>query len=168
MIAHEMKRTLHEVIIDPNTIERTESAEFRKSKARLKEDGHYFCYICGTTEDLQSHHQAEWMFSSIINFDKLKTFVEEWDIYGYGRLLKNQPLTTVDDVRCLVCLCQSHHTGVDHEDGGSGTGIHDMTFPSWIMQKLAKDNENPVPECGETAEKVLKDIESAPCGDTPQ
>lgn len=158
--AHEMVRHLTEVVIDPSHVERTESSEFRKSKARLKEDGHYHCWICGSTENLQVHHMAEWMFANMIDFDKLKAFVEEWDIYGYGKLLKNQPLTTVDDIRCLIVLDQNHHTGVDHEDGGSGTGIHSMTFPAWLIQKLAKQGENPVPQNGETAEQVLKEVEA--------
>jgi len=37
--AHEIKRTLTEVVIDPAHAERTESPEFRKSKARLKRTG---------------------------------------------------------------------------------------------------------------------------------
>lgn len=157
--AHIMKRTITETVIDPSHVDRTESPEFRHSKARLKEDGHFKCYICGSTEDLQVHHMAEWMFANDIDFEKLKAFVEEWDIYGYGWLLRNQPLTSVDDIRCLIVLDQKHHTGVDHADGNSGTGIHNMTFPAWIMQKLAKESCNPVPQ-NESAEEVLKEIEN--------
>jgi hypothetical protein len=152
--AHEIKRTLTEVVIDPAHAERTESPEFRKSKARLKEDGHFSCWVCGTTENLEVHHMAEWMFANIVDFTKLKAFVEEWDVYGYGRLLKNQPLITVDDIRCLVTLCHRHHTGIDHADGNSGTGIHNVTFPVFLIQKLAK--EDPVPQEGEEPEEVLK------------
>lgn len=102
---------------------------------------------------------AEWMFANIIDYEKLKAFVEEWDVYGYGRLLKNKPLTTVDDLRCLIVLCQHHHTGVDHADGNSGTGIHSLTFPAWLIQKLAKEGEDPVPQDGQQPEDVLKEIE---------
>ncbi len=154
--AHVMTRTITEVIIDPTHVDRAESTEFRHSKARLKEDGHYHCWICGSTEDLQVHHMAEWMFANDIDFDKLKAFVEGWDIYGYGRLLKSQPLTTVDDIRCLIALCQNHHTGVDRADSNSGTGIHSMTFPAWLVQKLAKGGRDPVPQDGETAGEVLQ------------
>ena len=157
---HEIKRKLIEVVIDPSHVDRTESAEFRRSKTRLKEDGHYRCYICGTTENLQVHHQAEWMFANDIDFEKLKAFVEEWDIYGYGKLLRSQLLTTVDDVRCMVVLCQPHHTGVDHADEDSGTGIHSLTFPAWLIQKLAKEGKNPIPQNGETAEQVLEEMKN--------
>lgn len=158
--AHMMKRTLTEVVIDPSHVDRVESAEFRHSKERLKEDGHFKCWTCGSTENLQVHHMAEWMFANDIDFGKLKAFVEEWDVYGYGRLLRNQPLTTVDDIRCMIVLCQPHHTGVDHADEDSGTGIHSLTFPAWLVQKLAKDGCDPVPQQGETAEEVLKEIET--------
>lgn len=72
-----MKRTLTEVVIDPSHVERTESAEFRHSKERLRADGHYCCWVCGVTENLQVHHMAEWMFANIMDFAKLKAFVEE-------------------------------------------------------------------------------------------
>lgn len=163
--AHEIIRHLTEIVITPEHAERTESAEFRRNKERLKEDGHYKCWICGTTENLQVHHMAEWMFANIVDFAKLKAFVEEWDIYGYGRLLKNKPITSVDDIRCLVTLCQRHHTGVDHSDGNGGTGIHNLTFPAWLIQKLAKEGEDPVPQEGETPEKVLQEIEEIKNGD---
>jgi hypothetical protein len=75
--------------------------------------------------------------------DLLKEFLEEWDVYGYGRLLKNQPLTSTDDVRNMMALCQEHHTGGD--DDGSANGIHNITFSAWIAQKLAKKGMSPVP-----------------------
>ena len=162
--AHEIKRTLTEVVIDPSHVERAESADFRHSKERLKADGHYRCWVCGSIEDLQVHHMAEWMFANIVAFDKLKAFVEEWDVYGYGRLLENKPLISVDDLRCLIVLCQRHHTGVDHADGNSGTGIHSLTFPAWLIQKLAKEGTDPVPQDGETPEEVMKEIEKLTTG----
>ncbi len=150
---HVMTRTLHEVVITPDHVERTESAEFRKSKQRFKEDGHYYCRICGTTENLQVHHFAiEWSLANDADWDKVKTFVEEWNPYGYGRLLRNVPITSADDIRNMLVLCQSHHTGVDHTDGGSGTGIHDITFPAWIAQALC--NSSVLPQDGETLEQA--------------
>ncbi len=159
--AHIQKCQLTEVVITPEHADRTESAEFRQAKARLKADGHFKCWVCGTTEDLQVHHFGlEWSLENIADFDKLKQFVEEWDPYGYGRLLRNQPITSADDVRNMLVLCQAHHTGVDHEDGNSGTGIHDLTFPVFVIQKLAKTGEDPVPQDGETSQEVLKEMES--------
>jgi hypothetical protein len=53
--------------------------------------------------------------------------------------MRNLPLTTVDDVRNMMVLCQKHHTGKEH-------GIHEITFPIWISQKIAKAGMNPVPD----------------------
>ena len=143
---HVEKKTVVDTVIDPDHAQRTESATFRKAKGRLKADGHYQCYTCGTTKGLQLHHRAcEYMFENIVDFDLLKAFVEEWDIYGYGKLLKNQPITTADDIRNQMWLCQEHHTG-------KGEGIHYMPFPEWIIQKLAIKGANPVPQKGETLE----------------
>lgn len=152
---HEMVRRLTEIVITPEHAQRSESKEFRRSKERLKADGHYRCWVCGGAENLQAHHYgAEWSLEAVTDFAKLKAFVEEWDPYGYGRLLRNQPITSADDVRNLLVLCQEHHTGVDHQDGGSGMGIHELTFPVWVIQKLAKAGEDPVPQAGQAVTEV--------------
>ncbi|UOF90748.1 hypothetical protein LSG31_00250 [Fodinisporobacter ferrooxydans] len=88
----------------------------------------------------------------------MKDFVETFDVYGYGRLLKNQPITSVDDIRNMMVLCQEHHTGVDHENGGSGTGIHELTFPVWLIQKLAKRGVDAVPQSGETLQQATETV----------
>jgi hypothetical protein len=153
--------TIHLVDIDPDRGEREESAEFRAAKDRLKEDGHYKCYICSGTDNLQSHHRgAEYKFRNITDFELLKQHCEEWDIYGYGRLLKNKPITTVDDIRCQMILCQEHHTGVDHEDGSGAIGIHFAPFPEWIMQKLCLPGCNPIPQKGETIEQAIARVKA--------
>lgn len=148
---HVESRTIRDVVIDPDHVQRTESPEFRASKERLRADGHHKCYVCGTDKNIQIHHHAvEWSLSAVADWAKVKAYCEEFDPLGYGRLLRNQPMTSADDVRNMLPLCQAHHTGVDHEDGNSGTGIHSLTFPSWIIQKLAKDGLNPIPQPGET------------------
>lgn len=149
---HVEHKTITEVLIDPDHANRKESAEFRKAKERLREDGHYSCYVCGSTNDLQVHHRAaEWMFNNVVDFAKLKEFCEEWDVYGYGRLLKARPIESVDDIRNQMVLCRVHHTG-------TGTGIHEMTFPAWVIQKLAKEGANPIPQPGETVEQVEEEV----------
>jgi hypothetical protein len=157
---HLEKKTIHDVVIDPKHADRTESPEFRAAKERLKQDGHYKCWICGSTENVQIHHfVAEYMFTDIADLEKAKEVAEAFDIYGYGRLLRNQALLSTEDIRCLMALCREHHVSVDHEDGSGGTGIHDMTFPTWIIQRVAKDGFNPVPQKGETVEQVESRIE---------
>lgn len=156
---HVMTRTLHEVVITPDHVKRSESEEFRESKKRLRDDGHYKCWVCGSTENLQVHHFGiEWSLANVADWDKVKAFVEEWDPYGYGRLLRNKPMTSPDDIRNMLVLCQEHHTGVDHTDGGSGTGIHEMTFPIWVVQKLALEGAIPVPQKGETVQQTEQEV----------
>lgn len=150
--AHEIKRTLTEVVIDPSHVERKESSEFRKSKARLKKDGHFHCYICGATEEMQVHHMAEYCFETIVDFAKLKEFCEEFDPYGYGRLLRNNPMTSIDEVRNCLCLCRTHHVE-------KLTGIHESTFPIFIIQKLCRADADPVPQEDQDPKEVLEEIE---------
>jgi len=158
---HIESRTIHDVVVDPDHANRTESAVFRATKKRLRADGHYKCWICGTTKDIQIHHfVAEYMFSDIADLDKAKEVAETFDIYGYGRLLKHQPLTSTEDVRCCMALCQAHHTGVDHADGNSGTGIHSLTMPSWLIQRVARDGANPIPQPGETVAQTETEVKA--------
>ncbi|WP_407308119.1 hypothetical protein [Desulfosporosinus sp. SB140] len=83
--AHETIRHLTEVVITPEHAERTESAEFRHAKERLKTDGHFKCWVCGAIENLQVHHfGAEWSLENITDFAKLKAFCEEWDHMDMG------------------------------------------------------------------------------------
>lgn len=148
---HDERKVLHDFAVDPDHSERHESPEFRHTKQRLHADGHMQCWTCGSTERLQVHHLfCEYMFQAVVNYDKLKAMAEEWDVYGYGRLLKKQPITSVDDIRNMMVLCQAHHTGVNHVDGGGGTGIHSCTPPTFFIQKVALDGANPVPQAGET------------------
>ena len=156
---HIITKTLHEVVVTPDHAQRSESEEFRRTKERLKADGHYWCWACGATDNLQVHHFGiEWSLANIADWDKVKAFCEEWDPYGYGRLLRNQPMSSPDDVRNMLVLCQEHHTGVDHADGGSGTGIHELTFPIWLVQKLVKAGADPVPQAGETVKQVKENV----------
>jgi hypothetical protein len=138
--AHRIVRMLKEIVITPAHAKRKESPEFRNAKKRLRQDGHYRCWICGDTKKLQVHHYGgEWSLEGDFAMDLLKQFLQEWDVYGYSHLLRNLPLTTVDDVRNMMVLCQKHHTGEGH-------GIHEITFPIWITQKICKSGITAVPE----------------------
>lgn len=155
---HVLTRDLHDDVIDPtHAHHRTTSPAFRAAKRRIKADGHWACWVCGTVKALQLHHfLCEWEFKDLVDLARLKDVAEVLDPYGYGRLLRNQPMTDPEDVRNYMVLCQPHHTGVDHADGGSGTGIHELTFNSWMIQKLAQPGLIPIPQPGETFVAVLK------------
>lgn len=161
---HPITRTIKDFVIDPDHCKREESETFKAAKKRLREDGHYRCYVCGTEENLQCHHfAAEYMFNNVIDFKLLKEFCEEWDIYGYGKILKHKPIDSVDDIRNQMVLCQAHHQNINNKDGGKGTGggtgIHNLTFNSWIAQKIALKGANPIPQEGETFEEAMERID---------
>jgi hypothetical protein len=136
---HVMRRRLTEIVITPEHAQREESAAFRRNKARLREDGHWRCWLCGTTDQLQVHHFAcEWSLWPDADPAKVKAFVETFDPYGYGRLLRHRPLDSPDDIRNLLVLCEACHIG-------QGTGVHAITMPIWLIQGLAKPGADPVP-----------------------
>ncbi len=156
---HVMPRTLRELVIVPDHAKRTPSEDFRKAKERLQEDGHYRCWVCGATENLHVHHFGiEWSLAHFADWKKVKDFCGEWDPYGYGRLLKNVPMTSPDDIRNLLVLCEPHHIGVDHANDNSGIGIHEITFPVFLIQKLAKDGIDAVPQNGETLQQAEETV----------
>lgn len=57
-MTHVVKKTLTDLLVVPSHEERKESKEFRKTKARLRKDGHYYCWVCGSLEDLEVHHSG--------------------------------------------------------------------------------------------------------------
>ena len=129
---HTVRRNITEIVIYPEHADRTISPDFRKCVERLKDDGHYKCWVTGATDNLQVHHLGcEYSLAVDCDFDKLKEFCESWDPYGYGRLLRNIPMTTVDDIRNMLVLSRKVHIE-------AGTGIHETTFPIWISQFTCK------------------------------
>lgn len=158
--SHWERRSLHDFVMDPDHVERSESPEFRAAKERLRKDGHYRCWVSGDTENLQVHHLGcEWMFANVVDFAKLQRVLLVFDPYGYSAAMRDVPITSVDDVRNMLVLSQRYHTGVNHQDGGGGTGIHALTLSSWIIQACCMDGANPVPQKGETFAQCRARIE---------
>ena len=138
-------RHLTETVIIPQHAKRDESSRFKRSKARLRKDGHYQCWVCGSTEELQVHHYGcSWSLSACCDFEKLKAFCEEWDVYGYGKLLKDKPMDSVDDIRNLLVLCREHHNSGASD--GVANGIHNISFPAWVSQKVCIKGSEPIPQ----------------------
>lgn len=128
--AHKEKKTIVEYEITPKHATRTESDEFKKNRQILI-DRIGKCFICGTTINLQAHHYGcEWAFWNDCDKDKLKKFLLSFDIYGFSQFYRStRTIDTPDDIRNLMLLCEKHHIEKEH-------GIHEMTFPMWIMQKI--------------------------------
>lgn len=113
--AHDQVRELHEVIHYPTHPKRTESEEYVRNRAKLHAEG-CKCYINnGFCEGpIEIHHLIEWATQNEIDWQKVK---EEW---GYDH---------VDDMKNLMPLCHKHHQAV-------GFGIHQISYPAWIIQKF--------------------------------
>lgn len=153
---HVEEVTADSMIVTPEHPKREESNEFSRNKRQLKKDK-IPCWICDRGNDLQVHHMVEWSLSGLANIKKVeKLFRYEWDIHGYGKKLIHEPIISTEDIRCLMVLCQECHTGLNSIEDNP-TGIHNLVFPYWIMQKLAIKEAIPVPQEGMT----LEDTEEA-------
>lgn len=112
-------------------MERVESSLFKENRKRLKEE-QQGCFICGSTEDLEVHHMVcPYVKRQEVDFEVLKIACAAFDVYGYSSAMQEQPITSVDDIRNLILLCEGHHKRADH-------GIHNVTFADWIIQKVGK------------------------------
>jgi len=155
---HVQTITIKTVMVIPSHSHRSESPEFRKTKQTLRKDGNLSeCWLCGSKQELEVHHFfAEWCEGSIIDFEVLKDLCNKFDIYGYAKKNQNAEITSIDTILQMMTLCKSHHTGTDSTDGGSPTGIHELPFGEWILQKVAKIS--PIPQEGETIGLVEEKI----------
>ena len=155
---HIANKLLKETVIIPNHAERTESEQFNLTKKKLKEDNHNECWICGSKDDLNVHHFClEWCFEENADFDKLKEVCEIFDIYGYSKQMKDIPITSVDDIRNMMVLCRKHH--MDYSNGCKN-GIHDISFPVWLYQKICKNITETIPENIDNKKNNIKSDEN--------
>lgn len=135
---HIQKRTFTEEVIYPEHEPRADSKGFAEAKNQLYKDGHYKCWICGTTENLECHHYGcEFALEENCDMNSLKEYLITNDIYGYSQQLKEKPIENCNDVRNMMILCTKHHRLPYF-------GIHNTTYSSWIMQKLCKQGDNPL------------------------
>lgn len=132
--AHVQHETVTEDIFYPEHGPRTdENPEFNKARDHLITTLGIGCHICGSKENLEAHHYGtEFAEEPNCDMDKLKAFLLEWDVHGRSAILKDTPIKDSADIRNLMILCATHHR---HKD----KGIHALTYPIWIMQKVAKD-----------------------------
>ena len=153
-------RDLRQLTLLPRRPRRRQTPEFAATKARLKRDGFWRCWICGATECLQVHHfliqRAAW---PALDPGKVKETAELFDAYGYGAALKDQPLSGPDDVRLALVLCVFHHSSGSGD--GAANGIHDIEFGAWLMQRLVRPGMDLIPQHGESADHQLGDLERA-------
>ena len=149
--AHEIVDRLVEIYdVGDHPPRKGESEEFRAAVRRLRADGHHRCFVCGTEVEIECHHfLCEWSLAGEADFAKLFRLAKIFDVYGYGRLLENLPITTVDDVRNMMNLCKAHHIE-------RVTGIHSTTFSAWVSQCLAREGVEIVPQDRAEIEQLLE------------
>ena len=153
---HVQRHSFTEIVITPEHGERDTTA-FSHSVKRLKDDGHYHCFVSNKIDKLQVHHIAEFSLENIVDFDKLKTFLLRFDPYGYSKLLINNPILSVDDPRNLLVLNEEYHDNINKKEG-NGVGIHNVTFPAFVAQIVCKDGENPIPGENQSIEETLERV----------
>jgi hypothetical protein len=150
-------RELRQTTLLPRRSRRAETEQFKATKARLKADGHWQCWICGRTDRLQVHHfliqRAAW---PALDPEKVRTVTEIIDLYGYGKMLTGVPIDNPDVIRLMCVLCPAHHAG-DQSDGAAN-GVHNIEFGAWIMQRLVRPGMDLIPQDGESAQHQLADI----------
>lgn len=131
--AHEQTDTLHEDILYPEHLQRTESAEFRENKHHLVHDLGLGCWICGSREHLEIHHAlVEWSLYASVDPAKVLETAKAFDPYGFTAADPDSPISSPDDARNLLVLCAKHHRHPYF-------GVHTISMPIWISQRSAKD-----------------------------
>lgn len=130
--AHEMTKTIEEVIEYPAHEPRETSPEFRHNRHILLDRLGLGCRCCETKADLEVHHLIEWAEWESVDPAKVLTALRQIDFYGFGHHKGDEPIRSPDDIRNLVVLCRRHHRL-------RGTGIHNTTFPPWLAQMVAND-----------------------------
>ncbi|MFL9904672.1 hypothetical protein PQR71_42205 [Paraburkholderia fungorum] len=144
---HELKDTLTVDVLVAGHEPRTTTTLFKHTKKDLYEkvepaltiprDQPGRCWICGQTEaelgaPLEAHHFGiERSYAEAdLRWDRIKADFPHWD---WSQFDPANPYTFVDNMEAQgVLLCKTHHTGRD-------SGIHNMPFGLWILQRYLKD-----------------------------
>jgi hypothetical protein len=128
---HLQKQTLTVQVFVPDHPDRTTTPIFAATSRKLIEHNpDACCYICGTKEGLELHHQhVEWCDSTAVDWDAVKALVPDFD---WATFDPTHPETFIDsEHNARLVLCKKHHVGADH-------GIHMLPEPLWRLQKIKR------------------------------
>jgi hypothetical protein len=135
----EHEQVIHIILEEeiPGHDRRVESELFHKNKRLLVHEHDLACFnpSCGSRENREVHHWAEWCGEAWYDMDKLKRFLMGHDVYGFSKMYADRPIESVDDIRNLVVLCSRCH----REDPFA---IHHAPFPQHIQQAIVKDGHS--------------------------
>jgi hypothetical protein len=129
--AHEQRETLHEDVLYPEHVQRTESEEFRRNKRVLIRKLDLPCWVSGSREKREVHHIFEWSLWPSLDPERVLDALHAFDPYGFTARDPETPITSPDDIRNLLVLSEKFHRGI-------GTGVHKISFPIWLPQRAVK------------------------------
>lgn len=86
---------------------------------------------CNSTEHLGVFHIANWCGGKWYDYDKLKEFLSFIDPYGFSREMRDEPITSIHDLRNLIVLCKRCHSERPF-------ALTKVPFPQFVMQAVAK------------------------------
>ena len=132
---HEEKETLTVEVCVPGHPPRTETPLFEKTRKELLEKQPR-CWVCNRTAEesgapLEAHHMGiERSFATApIDWALVK---EDFPNFDWANFDESNPLAFVDDMLAQGrVLCKEHHTG-------KGTGIHNLPYPLFVLQRYLK------------------------------
>ena len=128
---HEQRMTFSVDVFVPDHPDRTATAIFAATRRLLIENNpDACCWICGTKEGLELHHQiVEWCDSLAVDWHKVAVEAPDFD---WATFDPARPEMFIDSPHnANLVLCKKHHTGLDH-------GIHLLPEPVWRLQRLKR------------------------------
>ena len=135
--AHEVHRTLDEIIAYPEHDPRKASAEYKRVHNHLVYELDEACWICGVRQSglpegqhMETHHYAlEWALAGAADPALIMADFPEMGTADDPHLRK-----WLDSEGNMLVLCQVCHRGARR-------GIHMITYPAWIAQRYIKSHD---------------------------
>ncbi|WP_125206434.1 hypothetical protein [Capsulimonas corticalis] len=120
--AHTQSVTLHILECVPSHEPRETDPHyhvFNAARLRMKKMGLLKCWSCGTTENIELHHdKVEYSLQNGVDLSKFEELYPEFNIHS-DEDFKNW----IEGEGNLLPLCKLHHTGI--------LGIHVIPYPQW-------------------------------------
>lgn len=100
---------------------------FNETRKRMDKLGLLKCWVCGTTEGVELHHNAcEFALSNAVSWEKFAADHLDWHISSdedFQRMIEGEG--------ALLALCILHHRGIE--------GIHTIHMPAFSTLKYLKE-----------------------------
>lgn len=149
MNEHEFKEVEEIDIYYPEHEKRAETPLFRKTKHHLIKELDTPCWICGSKDKREVHHNwIEEAYANAVDWSEGSKIREDFPNFDWKNF--KEPLDFVDHEVNMLVLCEIHHRA-------HGKGIHHVPRPIWIIQRyMNKDfiySPEDLKQCHETLSK---------------